>query len=165
MQLTEGGESMKILNRLLLVSLVWGVVTLGRAQTAQSPFSIVIESEKQSFKAGSDVWIRLRLTNLTKQDLSVPVMDVNGVDAEYEYEVRGPGGTPANKVPNPHPEIQIGSSKSGVVKAGQSTAWEEIRVSKVYNMTQPGQCSIHVSRPLPNDGVVKSNTITVTVTP
>jgi hypothetical protein len=158
---------MKILHRCLSISLVLGAMTLATAQSAQSPFSISLATASPSVKAGTDVWMKIQLTNKTQHNLSVPIMDANGVDTEYQYDVHAMSGDPAAKAPNAHPEIQIGSIKSRIVKPGESTGWEEVRVSKVYDLSRPGEYVIQVSRQVPDqkDAVVKSNKVNITVTP
>ncbi len=158
---------MTISRRLLLISLICGTAALGIAQSVQPPFTLSLTAVSPSVRAGTDVWVKIQLTNKTQHDLSAPVVDTNGVDTGYQYDVRVANGDLAAKVANAHPEIQIGSFKSRVVKPGASTGWEEVRVSKVYDMSRPGEYVIQVARPVSGkaeDGVVKSNTITVTVT-
>jgi hypothetical protein len=51
--------------------------------------------------------------------------------------------------------------KPGEAQAGTAT------ITRLYDLSRPGNYTIQVSQPLsdnPEDGVVKSNTITVTVT-
>jgi hypothetical protein len=157
---------MKTLGKLLLIGLICGTIALGTARSAQAPFSISLAATDQSVKAGADVWVKIQLTNKSQQDLSAPVMETNGVDTEYQYDVRGTNGAAPNKVPNAHPEIQIGSIKSRILKPGQSSGWQEVRVSKVYDLTHPGEYMVQVSREVPGQKeVVKSNTVTVIITP
>ncbi len=137
------------------------------AQNVRAPFSIVLATANPSIKPGTDVWVKIQLTNNTRHDLSLPVMDINGVDAEYQFDVRSTDGSSVAKIVNAHPEIKIGSIKSRTVKPGESTRWEEVRASKVYDMSRPGEYVIQVSRVVSEnatEGIVKSNTITITVT-
>ena len=60
-----------------------------------------------------------------------------------------------------------GSFRSVTLKPGESLD-EGTLVSRVFNMAEPGEYSVQLSRALSGDqqkGVVKSNTITVNVVP
>ena len=158
---------MTTLGRLIAISMICATVAFGTAQSASPPFSISLAAPSATVKAGDVVWVKIQLTNTSHHDLSVPVNDVNGVDANYNYEVRAADGKVLEKAARQHPEIQIGSFRSRTLKPGESTAWQEERVSVIYGMTRPGRYLIQVSRPVsekPKAGVVKSNTITITVT-
>jgi hypothetical protein len=139
-------------------------------ENAATPFTIVISPEKPTVKAGSDVWIKVQLTNNSSEDLDLSgsVSDLTGLDSNLNFEVRDDLGKLAPKRVHKHPELAGGRANlDRILKSGQSLT-ENQNISRLHDMTQPGKYVIRVSRRLsnnPNDGVVKSNTITVTVTP
>ena len=67
----------------------------------------------------------------------------------------------------PHPELRTGYPVNRSISPGQ-TFTQEQRVSAEYDMRKPGKYTIQVSRRAsdnPKDGEIKSNLVTVTVTP
>jgi hypothetical protein len=151
-------------------------------QTATAPaFTLTIRAEQPAVeaasggypvKAGSDVFISVHLTNVSKHKLSVGY-DVNsrtGVAFGDEYEVRDSNGNLLPKRPINHPEI--GATGHGwperIVDPGQSTDITGDRITGVYDLSQPGSYTIQLLRSTSadaKDSAVRSNKITVTVEP
>ena len=150
------------------------------AQTAKPPFIVVISAEapaanigpdSYTVKAGSDVFIKVRLTNMSKRNLSIgdDSDSRTGVDFFHQYAVRDNSGNSAQKRTIRHPEI--GSTGHGwparVLKPEKSLDVASDRISRLYDLTQPGKYTIQVARAVsgdPKDGEVRSNIITLTVT-
>jgi hypothetical protein len=159
----------------IVFGLLWLVSTLavrdsGSAQSSHPPFSISISVEKPEVKAGSDVYIKIQMTNTSNHAVDCTRAPSNGSDRAYQYDVREVGGVPASKVARPHPEIgETFHSWPCVLNPGESTTMDDSLISKLYDMSRPAKYLIQVSRFISGDrkenGVVKSNTITLTVTP
>jgi len=137
----------------------------GVASSPKQPaFSITIGMEKPSLKAGSDVWIKITLTNTSDHDIDCSSAYVNGVDRRYQYDVRDNTGLSMQKKTE-HPELVPGSIQLCTLKPGESTT-EESRISWLHDLSRPGKYTVQVSRGVSDnekDGVVKSNTTAVTV--
>jgi hypothetical protein len=151
---------------LVATSTAWAFAS---AQVVQKPFSINISGETPVVRAGSDVYINVHLTNTSNHDLddSGSIDDMIGLDPNLLFAVRDTRGRLVPKRVYKHPELASGSPVNRTVRPGESIS-EEQRVSGLYDMSRPGQYVIQVSRRVsdnPKDGVLKSNTITVTVTP
>jgi hypothetical protein len=164
----KGGGRRRFVDFLLLVatSTAWASAS---AQPVQKPFSISISAETPVIKAGSDVWINVHLTNTSNHDLddSGSIDNMIGLDPNLLFAVRDTRGKLVPKRVYKHPELAGGSPVNRTVRAGESISKEQ-RVSRLYDMSRPGQYVIQVSRRVsdkPKDGMMKSNTITVTLTP
>jgi len=153
---------------LFLLSFILGF--LGRPSQALSPaqpFMIVIESENAKPKSGSEVWIKVSLTNRSSRDLDMSggFSDTTGLDPNYHFDVRDEDGRLVPKRVYPHPELDTGKPVNRTVKS-QETFMEEQRVSALYDMKRPGEYVVQVWRRAsenPKDGVVRSNVLTITV--
>jgi hypothetical protein len=113
--------------------------------------------------AGSNDWWRscslsCGLVLKSEGDYSVEVRDRQGKmvrDTQLGRRLKDPG------------TVRISSTPLFPLKPQESLK-DEISVSKLYEMSSPGEYSISVARQVPEQlgaGVVKSNTITVTVEP
>jgi hypothetical protein len=121
------------------------------------------------FRIGSRVWITVKMTNTTDHtiDRSGYYSDVG--DMSYSYDVRE-DGKPVERIVHPHPELDMPSPFWSGILSGSSDL-HELQLDKVYKFDQPGKYTIQVSRHDPDfldeNGkpvVVKSNTITITIT-
>jgi hypothetical protein len=151
------------------------------AQTADPPLTVVISIENPvsqagpegyNVKAGSDVFIRVHLTNVSNHNLSLGYDKDSrtNVDFSHQYEVRDSHGNPAQKRKISHPEI--GSSGNGwpprILKPGESTDITGDDISRVFDLSSLSRYTVRLSRAVSEDakdGVVKSNTITVNAIP
>ena len=161
---------MRISRGLLVIGIA---LTLGNSASPQPPnatFSITVTTEKPDVKAGSDIYLRIKMTNTSNHDVDCTRVASNGSDRAYLYDVRDANGTPLEKAVRKHPEIgETFSSWPCVLKPGESTSEDENFLSPVYDMTRPGKYSVQVSRYISGgrkeDGLVRSNKITITVIP
>ena len=154
----------------------------GPSQTASgTPVnSISISAFNDSVKAGSPIYIIVQFTNKTNHDLEFARV-LSGADCKIDVrdaQGKWPRETGFGYVHNGHvahleDDLTRFSSSDlndndiwASVKAGQATKWD-INAAKFYDMRQPGQYTIRVERQDPKDPkvVLKSNTVTVTVTP
>jgi hypothetical protein len=151
------------------------------ANSEKSPaFSLTIAADAGAVITGHPCFITIKFTNLTPDTIH-GMADVYGAD--YRVEVRGSDGKLAadtkygsirnhNVDPRKLDETQIDPSSylmniiHFTLKPGESRT-SELDAAKLYDMTKPGLYTIRVEQPDPtNPGtVVKSNVITVTVTP
>ena len=154
----------------------------GSIQTSSSmPVnSISISAFHDSVKAGYPVYIIVQFTNKTDHDLGFARV-LSGADCRIDVrdaQNKLPRETGFGYIHNghfAHPEDDLTRfsgkdlNDAGIwaaVKAGQTTKWD-INAAKFYEMTQPGKYAIRVVREDPEDPkvVLKSNTVTVIVTP
>lgn len=150
------------------------------AQTANPPFIVMISAEapaaniapdSYTVKAGSEVFIKVRLTNTSLQDLSIGVDSDSRTEVNFyhHYEVRDGSGNSAKKRAITHPEI--GSTGHGwpdrIVKPGETLEIDSDRISRLYDLTQPGKYTIQLTRAVsgvPSNGEVSSKIIALAVT-
>jgi hypothetical protein len=167
-----------LLSRLLCVfCMAWVIVS---AQTVKSPFVVTISAEapatntgpeSYAVKAGSDVFIKVSLTNTSKRILRLgdDTDSRTGVDFCNRYEIRDSSGNLAGKRTIQHPEIR--STGHGwparILKPTENLTVASDRISGLYDLTKPGKYTIRVARDAsgnPKEGEVKSNVIMLTVT-
>jgi hypothetical protein len=142
--------------------------------------SITISVFHDSVKAGTPVYIVVHLTNGTGHDIAFQRL-LTG--AECKMDVRDaqgnlPADTGRGYLHNGHvANSQLDETRFStgdltdniigeLVKAGQTITWG-INVAKFYEMGKPGKYSIRLERADPEDPktILKSNTVTVTLTP
>ncbi len=139
------------------------------------PFSITISTETPTVKAGSGLSIKISITNTSNHDINATSAYFMGpyafMDAGYDEEVRDSKGNLAKSKQPPMPgaddPVVIDSVRIKILKPGETTG-SITGVSPDYDISQPGEYFIQLSKRIsdnPKDGVVKSNKITVTVTP
>jgi len=163
------GRSMRVLPVMLLLVGSSGVLS-GQSDVGKqtkSPFSITISTESPVVKSGSELSIKIHLTNTSSQDMVVSGAYFEGTDASYQVAVRDSKGNLAKREQSGPGGPVSGHWQRHTLKAGESTD-SVTKVNGEYDISRPGQYVIQLSRPIsanPDDGVVKSNKITVTVTP
>jgi hypothetical protein len=161
---------MRRLSRLMGLLLISSTLALGTSPDKSSPFSIRITTDKSEVKAGSDIFIKIQMTNTSSHTIDCTKVPSNGSDIAYQYDVRDMSGNPALKVPKEHPEIGAPFHVwPCVIKPGESTTLDQNLINREYDMSRPGKYAISVSRFIEGDrkgaGIVKSNVITVSVIP
>jgi hypothetical protein len=172
------GSIPRIVLTCLLTTFCMATVPIA-AQTAKPPFTAIIGVENlgsqtgpnsYTVKTGSDVFIKVHLTNISKHKLSLGYDKDSrtNVDFLHQYEIRDGNGDLAQKRKVNHPEI--GSTGHGwparILKPGESMDITGDFVSRLFDLGKLSQYTVQLSRAVsddPKDGVVKSNTITVTV--
>jgi len=135
-------------------------------QSNNPPFKIAITTESPTVVAGSDVWIKVSLTNTSDHDVNEGAMYITEInlDSTFRVEVRDEHGKMVPKRTYPHPELgYTGSVRFRTISRGE-TYTQEQRVSALYDMRKPGEYAIQVWRRDPKDDI-KSDIITITVTP
>lgn len=161
---------MRIVILLLLFS---GNLTAGgpaqssAGKQAQTPFSITVSVPKTEIKAGSSVELMVLLKNTSDYDINTSSTYYTGVDNGYQYDVRTERGAVVRPKKQRIKGPLLLSGRMSTLKPGESHE-STTMISDEFDMTKPGKYVIQLSRPIsgnPHDGVVKSNKITVTVTP
>lgn len=156
--------------RLLLVllqagALLWPTAPqVGTGDSKQQPFSIVATPVNSSVPVGGAIDIKIRLTNNSDHEINVSGSWEHSMDMSYSYYVRDSNGNSPERKKHEGPITDTGKVRS--LSPGQSVD-ETTNVSETYEMSTPGEYVIQLSRQAPDDPktVVKSNKITVTVTP
>lgn len=131
----------------------------------EEPFSIAITTPDANIKPDGEVVIQIRLTNTSNHPINAGYHVLWGINEGYAYEVRDRSG---NILPRNEPKGGgEGSFRQRTLNPGESLQ-NTVVLSSVYDMSSPGEYVVQVSRSISGnekDGVVKSNTIKITVTP
>jgi hypothetical protein len=144
---------------------MWATVA---AATTNSPLALKLTAITATVKAGSAVWVKVTTTN--DSDTAITYENRNACD--YRFDVltssglSAPGTEVTKALDCEHPaDVQTtGRHFNVTLKPGESTS-DDIRVSDFFDVTQPGEYSVHVERIYRGIGRVASNTVTVDVTP
>jgi hypothetical protein len=155
------------LKRLLLIILVLG--TVAQARSAQH-FSLVISARRATVKSGEPLIMQLIFTNKSKGELATEPWG----DVFFELSVHDARGTP--KAPKPEEKKQLPPGEFLVPQRGgpihfltreESTTVDfEVAQRFRYFLTEPGKYTFQAHRYDEQSKTdVKSNVITVTVTP
>ena len=152
----------------LLAALVAG------APHQRKPFTLTLQAPKQPLKAGKPLLLRVKVTNTSNHAVDVPVSrgGLYGRPGQiYQVHVLDERGRPAPPWAPPPPKgktvIYGGSMPGFSLKPGGSLT-DRVNITHVYDLSRSGKYKIWIAEPfyrgpgLPN-GLVKSNTITVTV--
>lgn len=145
------------------------------AQDTAPTFTLTLKAglrnkDISEFRAGSKVWITIVQKNISNHAIDVSGVYSGGVNKEFLYDVVDEDGKPAEKVAEPHPELNAQSPFWRQIPAGESDLTEAL-LSRIYKFDRPGKYTIQVSRPEPvlkdeagKPVVEKSNLITITIT-
>lgn len=153
------------------------------AQAALQPFTLTLGVEEPlangyqtgegtlMLKTGSKIYLTIKTTNTSKHEISCQVIAdyMTGLDPSYEYEVRDSQGKPVRKHVIEHTEL-ASRSFQGLgcrLKPGESSTNGGNDITRLYDLSRPGTYTIQVSRPVSGnskDGIVKSNTLRLTIT-
>jgi hypothetical protein len=141
----------------------------GQSEKAAQPKSVkplftLSISSKPVVAMGSPAEVRVRLTNTSTHEMNRSIGNVRGFNPAYVYDVRDQSGNvlEQKQIDPTHQR----SAQVITVKPGESRD-EDSRISEAYDLL-PGTYTIQLSLPVSNDpgaDVVKSNKITITVTP
>jgi hypothetical protein len=134
-------------------------------QPNNPPFKIAVAAESPIVGAGSDVSIKVTLTNISDHDVNEGVAYMSGIDLDstFRFEVRDNHEKLVPKRIYPHPELATGSVRFRTIARGETYTQDQL-VSALYDMRKTGKYTIQVWRRDPKYDI-KSNIVTVTVTP
>ena len=149
-----------------------------RSPGQKAPITLCLEAPKQPLKAGERLLLRVKITNTSDHEVPVGIMAGKALPMEFIYQVyvRDQHGRVAPLQPPPPPPpkrkgyVVLGGAASigGVgLNPGQSVA-DRVNVTHYYDLSRPGKYKIWIAEPYyrgphVKNGLVKSNTITVTV--
>jgi hypothetical protein len=135
--------------------------------SGQPPFAIVIAPLNSSFQAGSDVCVRIMLTNNSGRALDMVHGAFSGIDeGEFRLEVHDSSGNLIPAVYSSSPPT-TGAMQGGTLAPNGIQSVQECP-SKLHNMTTPGEYTLQAFRSIPGNpksGEIGSNIVTVTVEP
>ncbi|HXW91736.1 MAG TPA: hypothetical protein VEK33_14390 [Terriglobales bacterium] len=168
--------------RLMLGATVAATCMYSPAQDASQPFSLRLGVEgifltghkstegSHVVKTGSDIYLGIVTTNTSRHSLSCMRVTnyVTNLDPAYQYDVRDVSGSPVGKhAIDAEPLVGAFRGMGCTFKPGESSTSGGNLITKLYDLSQPGDYTIQVSQPVssdPNADVVKSNTLEITVT-
>jgi hypothetical protein len=149
------------------LTLIW-FAAIGAAcgQTKANPFSLAISTDRDPIKLGSDVDLRIAMTNLSTHDVDCSSVYAGAYDLRFQIDVRDEAGQSV-KQHHPHPERFPLSLQMCTLSPGK-TITHESRISWQHDFSRPGTYEIQASRNNSSDkgeDSISSNKITITVTP
>lgn len=155
--------------RFLIWLLLFGVVPAASPQVSQQPFTITINAKKTEVRAGTPVFIKVVMTNISDHSVECGEWRSNGLDRAYKYHVTDENGETVPKTIRKHPEIGENIEPFPcIIQPGKSSKPSGGMLSHLFNFNKPGKYTVRVSRHVssdPKSAVVRSNTITITVLP
>jgi len=171
----------KVLAILFLTFEISAGVLVTQTVPANPKFTILIGSPMAEVTMGSDIDIWMKVTNISNDPIIVPFGRHGNVDDGYQFDVRDEHDAKVAKVGTRYvqssdgkqlrlPSRPSGSSVPGGVELGpgkvmDGSAW----ISDIYQFDRSGRYTIQVSRAAtrgkPDDGMIYSNTIIITVLP
>jgi hypothetical protein len=133
-------------------------------------FSLTIRPVHDVATAGSQIRLQVVLTNTSDHDIGILK---SAPESDYIVDVRDSRGNVAPDTDFGRKQKDPATVKVSVatpmysLKPGESLR-DEIQIERLYKISSLGRYNIQVSRIVPEEmgsGVVKSNTVNVTVTP
>jgi hypothetical protein len=139
----------------------------------KQPFAMTLAELEQPLKAGSPLLLRVTVTNTSDRAVRVPISEgIPEVGKVYQVHVLDERGRPAPPwVPPPPPKgktvLRVGSLKGAQLQPSESLT-DQVNVTCLYDLSRPGKYKIWIAEPFYrgahlSNGLVRSNTITVTV--
>lgn len=150
------------------------LVALGApASNQRQPFILTLAALEQPLRAGEPLILSVAVTNTSDRAVRVAISEgIPEVWKVYQVHALDERGLPPPPwVPPPPPKgkiiLRIGSLKGVGLQPGKSLS-DQVNITHLYDLSRPGKYKIWIAEPfyrgpgLPN-GLIKSNTITVTV--
>jgi len=150
----------------LAFTLAVSIPELAQVANTQQPWiKLAISTSQSVVKSGSAVVIKITRTNTSDHNIFYGV----GVGSFTDLEVRNREGKLVPETPYGHKVHDKGHWRGGSVfsvplEPGK-TRKEEVELNKEYDLSNPGDYTIQARETDPQGIVVKSNTISMTVTP
>ena len=163
---------MRLINKIAKHVLVCTVILQAPASTL--PISVTVQPVPGPVKTGSELRVKVTTTNTSDHEIRF-ARGFGEQEFDFDIEVREEKGqtpppTETYRQLKDHPSSRRGSYSTYVLEPGKSFD-EDLVVTKLYKITQPGKYTISVTRgqrPMwqtLGKGGATSNSITVTVTP
>jgi hypothetical protein len=159
-------------------TLIFGVLSsLATAFGAEPELSLKLSVAQGVARVGAEVRIKIVLTNMTDHEILIGRYNhPDGPEFEYRFDVRDSQnrevpltkyGRALNGTPDSGDERHDCGDCSSFVETVEphQTTYDEIVISKIYDLSKPGKYIIQVSRQQAEAShmIVKSNTITLTI--
>jgi hypothetical protein len=141
---------------------------------SQSPFSLKIAEPTGPQKSGSELRLRITVTNTSDREITFITTPGQVPEDDFQYELmvrdeRGQSAPPSAFMRTRDPRLPMysGSRIGKSVRPSESFV-DEVNVTRFFDLSRPGKYTISVARPNPprqnlGDGKVQSNSVTVTV--
>jgi hypothetical protein len=132
---------------------------------------ILISAVSPTVKAGTEIRIHAVFKNASDKAMWIPRSDSSDAEMNYTAQVRDKSGKDASETDYGHAVRTGRVSSSSVIKVflqPGETMEEDMVLGKLFDLSVPGEYEVQLSRIIPDDpkgGTVKSNKITITVTP
>ncbi len=143
-----------------------------KPQSAQPSLSLTISVPETVVKAGSPIKLSITTTNTSDHDVSY-IVSTLGLSDVYVHDAAGalapetPEGAQKHFFSPKHRPFagSVFSARAHLEAGAKQNV--EVDLTKEYDLTKPGKYTVYVERPDPENkgNQLKSNTITITVTP
>ncbi len=166
--------------RLLLIVLAFvanGVLSGSQQVLASQPpadFSLTLSVSQPTVKAGGPIVVQVTVRNISDHLIGVEEDRTSTQENNYRVTVLGKEGNEAattafhrmlrGKPSHGDPEIVINTSELLVPLDPGKTLIDPIDLARMYSLG-PGTYTVRVERTFDNQAPVRSNTVTITVTP
>jgi len=140
------------------------------AGAPQYPFSLTIQDNGPTVKLGSEVELKLILTNTSAGEITL--WDRNRL-CDYELDIRNSSGRPVRETSFKRElkcgngfSVAVGKNQIRVLKPSESFS-DVMFINEAYELNHAGDYTIQASRTIPKElggGTVRSNIITITIT-
>ncbi len=151
---------------------VWSTPIVSHSQISAQPLEIAISTQQSKIMAGDPIKIAITMKNMSDHDITIIKFGGDSqAELNYEIIVRDKNGEMLNETSYRKgiKEGVAGSRKLFTLKPSAEIT-EKANINKLYDLSMPGEYTVQVEKELPpsegkGKGTIKSNTITVTVTP
>jgi hypothetical protein len=139
-------------------------------QTKEKSFSITIGTPRTVFQAGSKVLVKATFKDISDHDIVIPNLPLDDLTSEFHMDIRDSQGNKARlRNPPPSPpykqeDLPLHSTRGSFLGPGTSVDWD-VDVTDLYILSDPGKYTIQAQYDDKSKSWVKSNTITITITP
>jgi hypothetical protein len=150
-----------------LAALVISAAPPTTSQPVKEPCTIRISAPVE-VALGMSVAVTIRLTNTSGSDLNASMSYERGLDMAYGYDIRRIDGGMSTQMQPHFPAARVSSDIARTLKPGES-GQAGTDLGEIFHLS-PGKYSVQLSREVSDAsghpmGVVKSNTIAVTIVP
>jgi len=148
-----------------------GPVVVIQSHAPEESLKITIVAAQNSVNAGDPIEITVTMKNMSDHDITMGKwVGISQAELNYEIIVKGKNGEMPNETGyrKAIKEGHIHGSRQHITLKPGEERTETSNINKLYDLSMPGEYAIQVEKELPTSegkGTIKSNTITVTVTP
>lgn len=158
------------MRRLRLVMIGAVIAMMGSAVSAYAqtaPFTLTLRADKTTVISGRPIRLEITIKNLSDHNVDCSsAMMSDGVNMSFGYNVIGPSGEPARRIPRTQPYTRSGSVYLCTLPPGKSSyVLSSSRINALYDMREPGIYRVRVRRWTKGHLAVWSNTVQIRVLP